>query len=194
MSESVKTIFETFVKKAIMLVLNSRMKEEKDKEGKFSELDLKKSGISNISSDSDFFNVDDLFIDEYDVLSVPKCQRKTFTIDFYAKNKKTKILFERWFISYLKDEFCENDYNFYYKRLQTLLYSLYSITRILPGFKTKNNNQYEIYYKLYQNFKKEKFILTPITIFNYNCVEMNKLEVKVEYLSNDKMSRFFEGK
>ena len=137
MSESVKPIFVTFIKKTILLVLNSRMKEENEKEGTFSKLDLNRSGISNITSDSDFFDVDDLFIDEYDVLSFSKCQRKTFTIDFYVKNKKTKILFERWFISYLKDDFNEKDFHFYYKRLKTLLYSLYSITRILPGFKRK---------------------------------------------------------
>ena len=89
MSESVKPIFVTFIKKTILLVLNSRMKEENEKEGTFSKLDLNRSGISNITSDSDFF--DDLFIDEYDVLSFSKCQRKTFTIDFYVKNKKTKI-------------------------------------------------------------------------------------------------------
>ena len=115
MSESVKPIFVTFIKKTILLVLNSRMKEENEKEGTFSKLDLNRSGISNITSDSDFFDVDDLFIDEYDVLSFSKCQRKTFTIDFYV-------------------------------------------------------------------------------IFNYSCVEMNKLEIKVEYLSNDKVSHFFEGK
>ena len=176
MSESVKTIFETFVKKAIMLVLNSRMKEEKDKEGKFSEIDLKKSGISNISSDSDFFDVDDLFLDEYDVLSFSKSQSKTFTIDFYAKKKKKKILFERWFISYLKDDTYDNDFNFYYKRLQTLIYSVYSITRMLPGFKSKERNQYEIYYKFYQNYKKEKFSIPPVTFFDYNCI---KIQIRI---------------
>lgn len=107
MSESVKPIFVTFIKKTILLVLNSRIKE-----GTFSKLDLNRSGISNITSDSDFFDVDDLFIDEYDVLSFSKCQRKTFTIDFYVKNKKTKILFERWFISYLKDDFNEKRLSF----------------------------------------------------------------------------------
>ena len=69
MSESVKPIFVTFIKKTILLVLNSRMKEENEKEGTFSKLDLNRSGISNITSDSDFFDVDDLFIDEYDVMA-----------------------------------------------------------------------------------------------------------------------------
>ena len=35
---------------------------------------------------------------------------------------------------------------------------------------------------------------TPVTFFNYNCIEMNKFEFKVEYLSPEKVSRFFEGK
>lgn len=120
MNEKVKKVFETFVKKAILLVINSRMKDNKESKGKFSELDLNQSGIrkSSISSDSDFFDVDDLFLDEYDVLSFSKSQSKTFTIDFYAKKKKKKILFERWFISYLKDDTYDNDFNFYYKRLQ----------------------------------------------------------------------------
>ena len=194
MNEKVKKVFETFVKKAILLVINSRMKESEDKNGKFSELDLNQSGIrkSSISSDSEFFDVDDLFLDEYDVLSFSKSQSKTFTIDFYAKKKKKKILFERWFISYLKEDSFDNNFNFYYKRLQTLMYSVYSITRLLPGI--KNSNQYEIYYKFYQNYKKEKFSIPPVTFFNYNCIEMNKFEFKVEYLSPEKVSRFFEGK
>ena len=69
------------------------MKDIKESKGKFSELDSNQSGIrkSSISSDSDFFDVDDLFLDEYDVLSFSKSQSKTFTIDFYAKKKKKKI-------------------------------------------------------------------------------------------------------
>ena len=98
------------------------MKEENEKEGTFSKLDLNRSGISNITSDSDFFDVDDLFIDEYDVLSFSKCQRKTFTIDFYVKN-----------------DFNEKDFHFYYKRLQTLLYSLYSIISFIKISKKKNS-------------------------------------------------------
>ena len=176
MSESVKPIFVTFIKKTILLVLNSRMKEENEKEGTFSKLDLNISGISNITSDSDFFDVDDLFLDEYDVLSFSKSQSKTFTIDFYAKKKKKKILFERWFISYLKDDTYDNDFNFYYKRLQTLIYSVYSITRMLPGFKSKERNQYEIYYKFYQNYKKEKFSIPPVTFFDYNCI---KIQIRI---------------
>ena len=176
MSESVKPIFVTFIKKTILLVLNSRMKEENEKEGTFSKLDLNRSGISNITSDSDFFDVDDLFLDEYDVLSFSKSQSKTFTIDFYAKKKKKKILFERWFISYLKDDTYDNDFNFYYKRLQTLIYSVYSITRMLPGFKSKERNQYEIYYKFYQNYKKEKFSIPPVTFFDYNCI---KIQIRI---------------
>ena len=178
MNEKVKKVFETFVKKAILLVINSRMKDNKESKGKFSELDLNQSGIrkSSISSDSDFFDVDDLFLDEYDVLSFSKSQSKTFTIDFYAKKKKKKILFERWSISYLKDDTYDNDFNFYYKRLQTLIYSVYSITRMLPGFKSKERNQYEIYYKFYQNYKKEKLSIPPVTFFDYNCI---KIQIRI---------------
>ena len=178
MNEKVEKVFETFVKKAILLVINSRMKDNKESKGKFSELDLNQSGIrkSSISSDSDFFDVDDLFLDEYDVLSFSKSQSKTFTIDFYAKKKKKKILFERWFISYLKDDTYDNDFNFYYKRLQTLIYSVYSITRMLPGFKSKERNQYEIYYKFYQTYKKEKFSIPPVTFFDCNCI---KIQIRI---------------
>ena len=49
MNEKVKKVFETFVKKAILLVINSRMKDNKESKGKFSELDLNQSGIRKSS-------------------------------------------------------------------------------------------------------------------------------------------------
>lgn len=199
MSEKVKHYFEEFIKKSILLVINSRIKPKNELKLQYETLSLtsdNKSKCDNLhkNNSNDFFDIDDLFLDEYDVLTYAKGLNKRYTIDIFVKRKKRKLLIERWSINYFKEEYDEKEEKHVKQKLESLLRSIISITRFLPAMKYKDNSPYEIYYKFYQNYKKEKFEVKPIIFFNFSNSELNLFSIKVEYITNEQIDNFFNNK
>ena len=86
MSEKVKHYFEEFIKKSILLVINSRIKPKNELKLQYETLSLTSDNKSKCdnqhkNNSNDFFDIDDLFLDEYDVLTYAKGLNKRYTID-----------------------------------------------------------------------------------------------------------------
>lgn len=199
MSEKVKQYFEDFIKKSILLIINSRTKPKNELKFQYEALSLISDNESKCNKEyknnsTDFFDVDDLFLDEYDVLTYAKGPNKRYTIDVFLKRKKRKMLIERWSINYFKEEYDEKNQKHVKHKLESLLRSIFSITRFLPAIKYKDNSPYEIYYKFYQNYKKEKFEVKPIIFFNFSNTELNLFSIKVEYITDEQIDNFFNNK
>lgn len=89
-----KKQLDSFVKKATLIVLNSRVNKEI----------LEVNIINNafMLKEKENFDLEYLFLDEYCVLGMTNDNIKQYTIDIFARNKKTSLLIERWKFEYVE--------------------------------------------------------------------------------------------
>jgi hypothetical protein len=101
-----------------------------------------------LTNEKERVELEEIFLDEYDELQSYKQDTKCYTLDIYFRRRDAKILIEKWtfrynvYIDYLflilkllskKTNNKQSFNNFIHKKLSTLVRSIYTTTKILPG-------------------------------------------------------------
>ena len=182
--------FEDFVKNSIRLIINSR---KKNNSNQIRTLSFNTDIIENQINNSSFL-FEDLSFDSISTITNSKIISKNHTIDFYiSKNNFPKLLIERWNFSFYEENNFKSEI-YAKKKLVSLIRSIYSITRILPGNKLKNMDNIIIDFQSYQNYKGEKFILEPKELIHIFNKKINHINLTVEYLSFEQIENYFNKK
>lgn len=87
--EKMIRIIDQFIKKATLVILNSRIPNTNSKTDSSFQL------IETINED-----IDDIFLEDYQELLSHKHQFNTYTIEIYFKRKEFKVMIEKWSIQY----------------------------------------------------------------------------------------------
>ena len=178
--------FEDFLKNSIRLIINSR---KKNNSNEIRTLSFTTDIIENQINNSSFL-FEDLSFDSISTIT----KSKNHTIDFYiSKNNFPKLLIERWNFSFYEENNFKSEI-YAKKKLVSLIRSIYSITRILPGNKLKNMDNIIIDFQSYQNYKGEKFILEPKELIHIFNKKINHINLTVEYLSFEQIENYFNKK
>ena len=182
--------FEDFLKNSIRLIINSR---KKNNSNEIRTLSFTTDIIENQINNSSFL-FEDLSFDSISTITNSKIISKNHTIDFYiSKNNFPKLLIERWNFSFYEENNFKSEI-YAKKKLVSLIRSIYSITRILPGNKLKNMDNIIIDFQSYQNYKGENFTLEQKELIHIFNKKINHIDLTVEYLSNEQIENYFKKK
>ncbi len=166
--------FDEFIKKAFSIILEVRDKNFN-------------SNNFNCTSNSDIINNKNSFSFSLDDSFNSNFSNSTtilYILEIYYVIKEEKILCEKWTIQFDSNFFLENKTSL---KLNTLLRSIYCISRMNPCYNifVNDNNIFE--YKLV-NHRKQKF-------FNESKVKINIINIQnlsVEYISNNDIKKLEE--
>ena len=166
--------FDEFIKKAFSIILEVRDKNFN-------------SNNFNCTSNSDIINNKNSFSFSLDDSFNSNFNNSTtilYILEIYSVIKEEKILCEKWTIQFDSNFFLENKTSL---KLNTLLRSIYCISRMNPCYNifVNDNNIFE--YKLV-NHRKQKF-------FNESKVKINIINIQnlsVEYISNNDIKKLEE--
>ena len=169
-----KNSFDEFIKKAISVILEVRDKNYN-------------SNYFNCSSNSDIINNKNSFSFSLDDSFNSNFSNSTtilYILEIYYVIKEEKILCEKWTIQFDSNFFLENKTSL---KLNTLLRSIYCISRMNPCYNIFLNDNNTFVYKLVSH-RKQKF-------FNESNVKINIINIQnlsVEYISNNHIKKLEE--
>ena len=157
-----KNLVKIYVKKYVELVLKSRTKQN--------------------NKNDNLFDIDDLFLDDFEDLRPSKQVKMQYTIDIYLEMKKRKLLIERWNFKYEdNNESIEEMYQF--KKLKVIERIVSFFIVYLPAKSiTKDFDSFEISFKFYQTNPKEDFIFSKKRKYSNMCRNLYNLNISIEYL------------
>ena len=169
-----KNSFDEFIKKALSVILEVRDKNYN-------------SNYFNCSSNSDIINNKNSFSFSLDDSFNSNFSNSTtilYILEIYYVIKEEKILCEKWTIQFDSNFFFENKTSL---KLNTLLRSIYCISRMNPCYNIFLNDNNTFVYKLVSH-RKQKF-------FNESNVKINIINIQnlsVEYISNNHIKKLEE--
>lgn len=98
---------ENFIKKSVLIIINSRIayssmdSEKKYIHDKFnSKVKILNKKFQFLTSEKERIELEEIFLDEYDELQSSSQDVKTYTLDIYFRRKEAKILIEKWNFRY----------------------------------------------------------------------------------------------
>ena len=166
--------FDDFIKKAFSIILEVRDKNFN-------------SNNFNCTSNSDIINNKNSFSFSLDDSFNSNFSNSTtilYILEIYYVIKEEKILCEKWTIQFDSNFFLENKTSL---KLNTLLRSIYCISRMNPCYNIFLNDNNTFEYKLVSH-RKQKF-------FNESKVKINIINIQnlsVEYISNNHIKKLEE--
>ena len=166
--------FDDFIKKAFSIILEVRDKNFN-------------SNNFNCTSNSDIINNKNSFSFSLDDSFNSNFSNSTtilYILEIYYVIKEEKILCEKWTIQFDSNFFLENKTSL---KLNTLLRSIYCISRMNPCYNIFLNDNNTFVYKLVSH-RKQKF-------FNESKVKINIINIQnlsVEYISNNDIKKLEE--
>ena len=166
--------FDDFIKKAFSIILEVRDKNFN-------------SNNFNCTSNSDIINNKNSFSFSLDDSFNSNFSNSTtilYILEIYYVIKEEKILCEKWTIQFDSNFFLENKTSL---KLNTLLRSIYCISRMNPCYNIFLNDNNTFEYKLVSH-RKQKF-------FNESNVKINIINIQnlsVEYISNNHIKKLEE--
>jgi hypothetical protein len=166
--------FDDFIKKAFSIILEVRDKNFN-------------SNNFNCTSNSDIINNKNSFSFSLDDSFNSNFSNSTtilYILEIYYVIKEEKILCEKWTIQFDSNFFLENKTSL---KLNTLLRSIYCISRMNPCYNIFLNDNNTFVYKLVSH-RKQKF-------FNESNVKINIINIQnlsVEYISNNHIKKLEE--
>ena len=166
--------FDDFIKKAFSVILEVRDKNFN-------------SNNFNCTSNSDIINNKNSFSFSLDDSFNSNFSNSTtilYILEIYYVIKEEKILCEKWTIQFDSNFFLENKTSL---KLNTLLRSIYCISRMNPCYNIFLNDNNTFVYKLVSH-RKQKF-------FNESNVKINIINIQnlsVEYISNNHIKKLEE--
>ena len=166
--------FDDFIKKAFSIILEVRDKNFN-------------SNNFNCTSNSDIINNKNSFSFSLDDSFNSNFSNSTtilYILEIYSVIKEEKILCEKWTIQFDSNFFLENKTSL---KLNTLLRSIYCISRMNPCYNIFLNDNNTFVYKLVSH-RKQKF-------FNESNVKINIINIQnlsVEYISNNHIKKLEE--
>ena len=194
----------SFIKHITLIILNSRLSENKSKKEK-NNISLKLYSIEQEKN----FDIEEIFdfIDDYMFLASPNQIRqslsdcnsgcKSYEIDFFIIKENEYILMEKWYFSYFDDINIHKSKKYLEKKLSCFTRSIYNITRLIPLYQFKTLN-YKIDYKAYKN-ELSNYKFNGNTKFIEISNKTLTIKIKVEYLidnilkkGNDEMTNTFK--
>ena len=198
-----KELFNDFIKNITSIIFESR----KEKANNDFSLNTSKNSdnFNNVfTSNDNSFNpeIDDLFL--YNDFYQDKEEFHKLVIEFYLTkkigNKLIKELVEKWKLSYKLDNDNKATYLQVIKtKMNIYLRSITSYSRLLPLYQfiltNKNNNNYIIDFKFYQNNsnKKGKFLMKPsgnVLLKNQNLFSF---KTNIKYYNLNELKNIFEN-
>lgn len=86
-----RRIIEDFIRKATLVILNSRISNNK-----------RKPNSTFLLTENDNDDLDDIFLEDYQELLSHKNQMNTYTLEIYFKRKDFKVMIEKWSMQYFQ--------------------------------------------------------------------------------------------
>ena len=172
--QTIKLNFDEFSKKAINIILNSRIKN-------FNANNIfSSSSTQNTSNDSINFSLEDSFMEDCSLLNNSNYQ--IYILEIFYQSKYISTLVEKWTFSFDSSEFIEQSLILPLKFMK-LLRTIYILVKNLPSyflFKDNKNNNIEFNYRLLSRTSYQKNF---DTIFKINSREFSNF-LYIEYISD----------
>ena len=185
--EKVKRSIEEFIRKSILVILNSRIHQDDSTSSK------QKINTSFGFDESEINELEDVFLEDYSNLQSSTNNYTNYILEIFFKRKDFNILIEKYSFTYYHDEDdCITD-SYKNKKLKTMLRSIYTISRTLPGYSyyAKKDNGFSLEYRLFSNLKAQKTFerngkTSKIKLAND---DLCNLTASIEYLSQNEIKR-----
>ena len=185
--EKVKRSIEEFIRKSILVILNSRIHQDDSTSSR------QKINTSFGLDESEINELEDVFLEDYSNLQSSTNNYTNYILEIFYKRKDLNLLIEKYSFNYYHDEDDCATEAYQNKKLKTMLRSIYTISRTLPGYSyyTKNDNSYSIEYRLFSNLKAQKTFekkgkTSKLKLAN---AELSNLTIAIEYLSQSEIKR-----
>ena len=196
-----KEILKEFIKNSLNIIFESR-KEKSNND--FTLNTSKDSDDHNNDFDDKSFSpeIDDLFL--YNDFYQDKNGLQKLVIEFYLTKKngliKIKELVEKWKLTYNFDESNNiKDIQYFNKKTNLLTKNIISYTRLLPLYQfniaNKNNSDYSLHFKFYQNQSKRKgkFLNNPSGNVVVKDSDLFSFKLKIKYYNTKELKNIFEN-
>ena len=185
--EKVKRSIEEFIRKSILVILNSRIHQDDSTSSR------QKINTSFGLDESEINELEDVFLEDYSNLKSSTNNYTNYILEIFYKRKDLNLLIEKYSFNYYHDEDDCATEAYQNKKLKTMLRSIYTISRTLPGYSyyTKNDNSYSLEYRLFSNLKAQKTFekkgkTSKLKLAN---AELSNLTIAIEYLSQSEIKR-----
>lgn len=185
--EKVKRSIEEFIRKSILVILNSRIHQDDSTSSR------QKINTSFGLDESEINELEDVFLEDYSNLQSSTNNYTNYILEIFYKRKDLNLLIEKYSFNYYHDEDDCATEAYQNKKLKTMLRSIYTISRTLPGYSyyTKNDNSYSLEYRLFSNLKAQKTFekkgkTSKLKLAN---AELSNLTIAIEYLSQSEIKR-----
>ena len=185
--EKVKRSIEEFIRKSILVILNSRIQQDDSTSSR------QKINTSFGLDESEINELEDVFLEDYSNLQSSTNNYTNYILEIFYKRKDLNLLIEKYSFNYYHDEDDWATEAYQNKKLKTMLRSIYTISRTLPGYSyyAKNENSYSLEYRLFSNLKAQKSFekkgkTSKLKLAN---AELSNLTIAIEYLSQSEIKR-----
>ena len=185
--EKVKRSIEEFIRKSILVILNSRIHQDDSTSSR------QKINTSFGLDESEINELEDVFLEDYSNLQSSTNNYTNYILEIFYKRKDLNLLIEKYSFNYYHDEDDWATEAYQNKKLKTMLRSIYTISRTLPGYSyyAKNDNSYSLEYRLFSNLKAQKSFekkgkTSKLKLAN---AELSNLTIAIEYLSQSEIKR-----
>ena len=185
--EKVKRSIEEFIRKSILVILNSRIHQDDSTSSR------QKINTSFGLDESEINELEDVFLEDYSNLQSSTNNYTNYILEIFYKRKDLNLLIEKYSFNYYHDEDDWVTEAYQNKKLKTMLRSIYTISRTLPGYSyyAKNDNSYSLEYRLFSNLKAQKSFekkgkTSKLKLAN---AELSNLTIAIEYLSQSEIKR-----
>lgn len=185
--EKVKRSIEEFIRKSILVILNSRIHQDDSTSSR------QKINTSFGLDESEINELEDVFLEDYSNLQSSTNNYTNYILEIFYKRKDLNLLIEKYSFNYYHDEDDWATEAYQNKKLKTMLRSIYTISRTLPGYSyyAKNENSYSLEYRLFSNLKAQKSFekkgkTSKLKLAN---AELSNLTIAIEYLSQSEIKR-----
>lgn len=185
--EKVKRSIEEFIRKSILVILNSRIHQDDSTSSR------QKINTSFGLDESEINELEDVFLEDYSNLQSSTNNYTNYILEIFYKRKDLNLLIEKYSFNYYHDEDDCATEAYQNKKLKTMLRSIYTISRTLPGYSyyAKNENSYSLEYRLFSNLKAQKSFekkgkTSKLKLAN---AELSNLTIAIEYLSQSEIKR-----
>ena len=185
--EKVKRSIEEFIRKSILVILNSRIHQDDSTSSR------QKINTSFGLDESEINELEDVFLEDYSNLQSSTNNYTNYILEIFYKRKDLNLLIEKYSFNYYHDEDDCATEAYQNKKLKTMLRSIYTISRTLPGYSyyAKNDNSYSLEYRLFSNLKAQKSFekkgkTSKLKLAN---AELSNLTIAIEYLSQSEIKR-----
>ena len=185
--EKVKRSIEEFIRKSILVILNSRIHQDDSTSSR------QKINTSFGLDESEINELEDVFLEDYSNLQSSTNNYTNYILEIFYKRKDLNLFIEKYSFNYYHDEDDCATEAYQNKKLKTMLRSIYTISRTLPGYSyyAKNDNSYSLEYRLFSNLKAQKSFekkgkTSKLKLAN---AELSNLTIAIEYLSQSEIKR-----